>query len=262
MEAALEPYRKAHKYMDDMLLRYVKSLNIPVGTNVLNARNHVESAKEEQKKEDNEEQVEEEWSSYPSSIPNNGNAQIPMNTPSYTIASNDDLYSDEPILDESFDVNAFYGNSYDSWVEKIFVKDKNDSISTSPPIKNEDEEYCFDLLNDSVIDDDPLLPDSPLCGTIVSNIWEDESDINELDDPLCSLDDNSLWGDSSENYTVVFSSNACKYYKRGRDKSPLYVSTLFKMQATDHYMYWLLQSCCYLFMYKMPMHRKRVRLKS
>ena len=57
MEDALEPYRKAHKYMDDTLLRYVKSLNIPIGTNILNARNHVENAKEEQKKEDNEKQV-------------------------------------------------------------------------------------------------------------------------------------------------------------------------------------------------------------
>ena len=237
-------------YMDDMLLRYVKSMNIPLCTNALNARNHVESAKEEQMKEDNETQVEEEWSSYPSSIPNNGNAQIPMKTPSYTIASNDDLYSDEPILDESFDVNAFYGKSYDSWVEKIFVKDKNESISASPPIKNEDEEYCFDLLNDSAMDDDSLLPDSPLSGSIVSNLWEDENDINdinEIDDPLCSLDDKSLCGDSIENYIVEFASNACKYYERGRNKSPLYVSTLFKMQAIDYYMHWLPQSCCYLF---------------
>jgi hypothetical protein len=27
-------------------------------------------------------------------------------------------------------------------------------------------------------------------------------------------------------------------------------------------MHWLSQNCCYLFIYKMPMHRKRVRLKS
>ena len=49
MEDALEPYRKAHKYMNDMLLQYVKSLNIPLCTNSLNARNHVESAKEKTK---------------------------------------------------------------------------------------------------------------------------------------------------------------------------------------------------------------------
>ena len=54
MEDTLEPYRKAHKYMDDMLFRYVKSLNIPLCTDILNARKHVESANEEQKKEDNE----------------------------------------------------------------------------------------------------------------------------------------------------------------------------------------------------------------
>ena len=44
----------AHKYMDDMLLRYVKSLNILLCTDILNARKHSESAKEEQKKKDNE----------------------------------------------------------------------------------------------------------------------------------------------------------------------------------------------------------------
>jgi hypothetical protein len=79
----------------------------------LNARKHVESAKEEQNKEEEgdkslslgmpmhckenkieeqEEQVEEEWSSYPSSSPNNGNTQIPMNTSSYTI-------DDDPLCD-------------------------------------------------------------------------------------------------------------------------------------------------------------------
>ena len=212
-------------------------------------------------KEDNEKQVEEGWSSYPSYIPNNGNAEIPMKTPSYTIANDDDLYCDDPILDESFDVNAFYGKSYDSWLEKIFEKDKKDSNSASPPT-NENEEYCFDILNDSAIDDDPLLPDSPLCGTIVSNIWEDETDINDIDDTLCSLDDKSLCGDSIKNYVLEFTFDACNYYERGRNKIPLYVSTLFKMQATDYYMHWLPQSCCYLFIYKIPMHRKRVRLRS
>jgi hypothetical protein len=84
----------------------------------------------EKEKEDKEEQVEEEWSSYPSPTPNNGNTQIPMNTPSYTI------------------------------------------------------------------DDDPL------CDTIVSNIWEDENNLVELDDPLCSLNDLYLCGDSIHNYDV------------------------------------------------------------
>jgi hypothetical protein len=91
---------------------------------------------------------------------------------------------------------------------------------------------------------------------------EDESDLIELDDPLCSLDDKSLCGDSIQNYVVMFNFNACNYYERGRDKNPLYVSMLFKMQVIDYYMHWLPQIYCYLFIYKIPMHRKRVRLKS
>jgi hypothetical protein len=126
----------------------------------------------EKEKEDKEEQVEEEWSSYPSPTPNNGNTQIPMNTPSYTI------------------------------------------------------------------DDDPL------CDIIVSNIWEYDNDLVELDDPLCSLDDLYSCGDSIHNYDVKFTFDACKYFERGRDTSPLYASMLFKMQATDHYIHWLPQSCC------------------
>jgi hypothetical protein len=105
------------------------------------------------------------------------------------------------------------------------------------------------------------IDDDPLCDIIVSNIWEDENDLVDLDDPLCSLDDLYLCGDSIHNYDVEFTFDACKYFERARDKSPLYASMLFKFQASDHYMNWLLQSCCYLFIYKMPMHRKRVRLK-
>jgi hypothetical protein len=110
--------------------------------------------------------------------------------------------------------------------------------------------------------DESLLPGSPLCGTITTNIWKDKSDLVELDDPLCSLEDSYLCGDFIHNYDVEFTFDVCKYFEKERDKSPLYASMLFKMQATDHYMHWLPQSCCYLFIYKMPMHRKRVRHKS
>jgi hypothetical protein len=186
------------KYEYDMLLKHCESLNLLPCTNVYKRiaieSTHIlqeedekilslgmsmppqEKDKEEQKKiEEQEEQGEGECSSYPSSTPNNGNTQIPMNTPSYTV------------------------------------------------------------------DDDPL------CDKIVSNIWEDENDLVELDDPLCSLDDLYLCGDSTHNYDVEFTFDACKYFERGRDKSPVYASMLFKLQATKHYMHWLLQSCCYLF---------------
>jgi hypothetical protein len=77
------------------------------------------------------------------------------------------------------------------------------------------------------MDDDSLLLGSPLCGTITTNIWEDESDLVELDDPLYSLDDLYLCGDSYHNYDVEFTFDACKYFKRERDKIPLYASILF-----------------------------------
>ena len=87
-------------YAYAVLLKQIESLNIPSCTDILNARNYVESDREELKKEeeddksisfempmqpqeeDEEGEVEEEWSSYPSPTPNNGN---PMNTPSNNI---------------------------------------------------------------------------------------------------------------------------------------------------------------------------------
>ena len=36
---------------------------------------------------------------------------------------------------------------------------------------------------------------------------------------------------------------ACKYYEKGRDKSPIYVSMLFKIKDTGHYMHWIPLSC-------------------
>jgi hypothetical protein len=131
--------------------------------------------------------------------------------------------------------------------------------STSPPFKtNEEDEFCFD----SALDDDTFLLDDPPCETILSHLWEDENDIEALDDPFFSLDDNSICGDSFGNYVVEFASNAYNYYEMERSKSPLYVTTLFIMQALVHDILCLPQTCCFFFMYKMPIHIKRVRLKS
>ena len=47
MENAIKP---RHKYLYDVLMKHVESLNIPLGTNFLNTRNHVESVKEEDDK--------------------------------------------------------------------------------------------------------------------------------------------------------------------------------------------------------------------
>ena len=87
-----------------------------------------------------------------------------------------------------------------------------------------------------------IIDDDPLCDFSLSNLWEDCDEIKEIDDTMSSLDDLSLCGDSTENYVVKFAFDDCNYYDRGRNKSPLYVSTLFKLQATDHYMHWLPQN--------------------
>ena len=47
MKDDMETSHESRKYLKDMLDNYVRSLNIPLCTNILNARNHVESAKEE-----------------------------------------------------------------------------------------------------------------------------------------------------------------------------------------------------------------------
>jgi hypothetical protein len=53
------------------------------------------------------------------------------------------------------------------------------SIYPSPTPNNGNEHI--------LTNDDLSLSCSPLCGTIMTNIWEDESDIIELDDPLCNI---------------------------------------------------------------------------
>jgi hypothetical protein len=52
------------------------------------------------------------------------------------------------------------------------------------------------------------IDDDPLCDIVVSNIWEDESDLVELDNPLCSLNDLYLCGGSVHNYDVEFTFDA------------------------------------------------------
>jgi hypothetical protein len=61
-----------------------------------------------------------------------------------------------------------------------------------------------------------IIDDDPLCYIIVSNIWEDENDLLELDDPLCSLDDASAWL-TWENVIDVgasYSSSPCQQHQK------------------------------------------------
>ena len=47
---------------------------------------------------------------------------------------------------------------------------------------------------------------------------------------------------------------------RGTTSPPLYVSNMIELQETAYAMYWPLLDVHELFLYDMPMHRKRVRL--
>ena len=65
----------------------------------------------------------------------------------------------------------------------------------------------------------------------------------------------------SSNYIANFAFNTCNYYERGSDKCPLYVLNNYKLQSPTVNMHWYTSICCALVIYKMPMHRKKVRLR-
>jgi hypothetical protein len=60
--------------------------------------------------------------------------------------------------------------------------------------------------------------------------------------------------------TIKFSYNNCNYYERGGDKYPLYASSNDIMCSDNDNMQWYAFTCHYLVIYKMSMHRKKVRL--
>ena len=67
--------------------------------------------------------------------------------------------------------------------------------------------------------------------------------------------------DDFDRYNMhVLAAPTCNYYERGTTSPPLYVSNKIKLQQTIYAMYWPLLDVHELFLYDMPMHRKRVRL--
>ena len=83
------------------------------------------------------------------------------------VESNDDLYDDDPIVDENIDIHASYDDPYDIWVENTLGKDENSSAIV--PIKT-------DLLYDSALDEDPIIFDDPPCETMVTSLYEDTNE--------------------------------------------------------------------------------------
>jgi hypothetical protein len=61
-------------------------------------------------------------------------------------------------------------------------------------------------------------------------------------------------------YMVEFISTTCNYYERGGDKNPLYANN-YMLQVNIVNMHWETSIYGDSFIYKMPMHRKKVRLR-
>jgi hypothetical protein len=65
----------------------------------------------------------------------------------------------------------------------------------------------------------------------------------------------------SNSYTINVPWSKCNYYERGGNKHPLYASDNYKIHLPTVDMLWYTLIGCDSFIYKIPMHRKKVRLR-
>jgi hypothetical protein len=65
----------------------------------------------------------------------------------------------------------------------------------------------------------------------------------------------------SNSYTINFPSSKCNYYERGGYKHPLYANDSYKLHLPTINMHWYTPIVCDSFIYKIPMHRKKLRLR-
>ena len=80
--------------------------------------------------------------------------------------------------------------------------------------------------------------------------------LGSYNDPLYMKNMHALNG-----YNNIFASSKCNYYERGGDKSPLYVTNNHMLQVNVVNMHWETSIYGDSFIYKMPMHRKKIRLR-
>jgi hypothetical protein len=66
--------------------------------------------------------------------------------------------------------------------------------------------------------------------------------------------------DDSNGYMVGSTYTTCNYYEKGGDKIPHYATNIYKLQGAAINIHSKTSIHCYSFIYKMPMHRKEVRL--
>jgi hypothetical protein len=67
--------------------------------------------------------------------------------------------------------------------------------------------------------------------------------------------------EDSFGYMVEYTPTTCNYYERGGVENPLYVTINYMLQVHNDNMHWKIPIYFYSLIYKMPMHRKKVRLR-
>jgi hypothetical protein len=67
--------------------------------------------------------------------------------------------------------------------------------------------------------------------------------------------------DDSNGYMVGSTYTTCNYYERGGDTIPHYATNNYKLKGAAVNIHLKISIHCYSFIYKMPMHRKEVRLR-
>ena len=83
--------------------------------------------------------------------------------------------------------------------------------------------------------------------------------LNKFNDPLYMPQFPKIH--DSNSHTIKFSSSNWNYHKRGGYKHPLYANDNYKLHLPTIDMLWYTSIGCNLFIYKIPMHRKKVRLR-
>ena len=177
------------------------------------------------------------------------------------VPSNDDIFTNEHTLEDSYSI------SYDDTIPPIYGDCNDEYDIFSPPTIKEKINYdynmppIFDDYGDENNNDSYFVEFAPT--TINKNDYVYVGSINSF---MHVAHDKNV---SCDSYIVTFIHNATEiYYERGKNglmhlkniKFPLFMLKILKLHL---FCFPMLVSLCFhdLFLYKIPMHRKWVRLK-
>jgi hypothetical protein len=207
------------------------------------------SSLDEKDDEESEEQMEEEWISYPCPPSNESNSSTHTLFNFSLCIPKDECYDNcyDPL--DSFEISLFdeidacYACGQDANMNYAY----GDELAVVPYVKNE------------IVASAPT-HDSPIIFLNSPNYTISEK-FALIKDYIDGLPFTVAHGDFDEYNMHVLAAPTCNYYERGTISPPLYVSNTIELQETAYAMHWPLLDVLELFLYDMPMHRKRVRLR-